>query len=52
MGLFSASIAVAGAFGGLIASGVGELSGKGGLFGWQWLVSHLRYKASPPRCSG
>lgn len=25
------------AFGGLIATGVSFMSGKGGLFGWQWL---------------
>lgn len=27
----------AGAFGGLIATGVGFMSGLGGLYGWQWL---------------
>lgn len=27
------------AFGGLIATGVSYLSGKAGLYGWQWLVS-------------
>lgn len=37
MAIFSASIAVAGAFGGLIATGVGFLSGKANLYGWQWL---------------
>ncbi|KAK8858402.1 hypothetical protein IAR55_002629 [Kwoniella newhampshirensis] len=37
MAIFSASIAVAGAFGGLIATGVGFMSGKGKLYGWQWL---------------
>jgi len=37
MALFSASIAVAGAFGGLIATGVSFMSGMGGLYGWQWL---------------
>jgi hypothetical protein len=52
MAIFSASIAVAGyvlkgkqietkltisAFGGLIATGVSFLSGKAGLYGWQWL---------------
>jgi hypothetical protein len=25
------------AFGGLIATGVSFMSGKGGLYGWQWL---------------
>lgn len=51
--IFSASIAVSGAFGGLIAAGVGEMSGKGGLFGWQWLVSSPRLVLAsfltPPR---
>lgn len=37
MAFFSASITLAGAFGGLIATGVGFMSGLGGLFGWQWL---------------
>ncbi|KAI9632137.1 major facilitator superfamily transporter [Dioszegia hungarica] len=37
MALFSASVAVSGAFGGLIATGVSFMSGKGGLYGWQWL---------------
>ncbi|GAA5984017.1 hypothetical protein JCM5350_004993 [Sporobolomyces pararoseus] len=37
MAIFSASIAVAGAFGGLIATGVSYLSGKASLYGWQWL---------------
>ena len=37
MAIFSASIAVAGAFGGAIATGVSFLSGKAHLYGWQWL---------------
>ncbi|GAA6062885.1 hypothetical protein JCM10212_002107 [Sporobolomyces blumeae] len=37
MSIFSASVAVAGAFGGLIATGVSYMSGKAGLYGWQWL---------------
>ncbi|WWD00945.1 hypothetical protein V866_007883 [Kwoniella sp. B9012] len=37
MAIFSASIAVAGAFGGLIATGVSFMSGKASLYGWQWL---------------
>ncbi|GAA5883702.1 hypothetical protein JCM16303_004778 [Sporobolomyces ruberrimus] len=37
MAIFSASVAASGAFGGLIATGVGYLSGKAGLHGWQWL---------------
>lgn len=37
MAIFSASIAVAGAFGGLIATGVSFMSGLGNLYGWQWL---------------
>ncbi|KAI5476239.1 hypothetical protein MNV49_007939 [Pseudohyphozyma bogoriensis] len=37
MSIFSASVAVSGAFGGLIATGVSYMSGKGGLYGWQWL---------------
>ncbi|WVQ83899.1 hypothetical protein IAT38_006043 [Cryptococcus sp. DSM 104549] len=37
MAIFSASIAVAGAFGGLIATGVSFMSGKAKLYGWQWL---------------
>jgi hypothetical protein len=37
MAIFSASIAVAGAFGGLIATGVSFMSGLSGLYGWQWL---------------
>ncbi|GAA5945123.1 hypothetical protein JCM10213_001565 [Rhodosporidiobolus nylandii] len=37
MAIFSASVAVSGAFGGLIATGVSYMSGKAGLYGWQWL---------------
>ncbi|GAA5849057.1 hypothetical protein JCM8547_006428 [Rhodosporidiobolus lusitaniae] len=37
MAIFSASVSLAGAFGGLIATGVSYMSGKGGLYGWQWL---------------
>ncbi|GAA5825283.1 hypothetical protein JCM11251_006919 [Rhodosporidiobolus azoricus] len=37
MAIFSASVAVSGAFGGLIATGVSYMSGMSGLYGWQWL---------------
>ncbi|GAA5836050.1 hypothetical protein JCM5353_003494 [Sporobolomyces roseus] len=37
MAIFSASVAVSGAFGGLIATGVNYMSGLAGLYGWQWL---------------
>ncbi|GJN89408.1 hypothetical protein Rhopal_002388-T1 [Rhodotorula paludigena] len=37
MSIFAASVAVAGAFGGLIATGVSYMSGMAGLHGWQWL---------------
>lgn len=37
MAIFSASVALSGAFGGLIATGVSFMSGMGGLYGWQWL---------------
>ncbi|GAA5941232.1 uncharacterized protein JCM15063_006409 [Sporobolomyces koalae] len=37
MSIFSASVALSGAFGGLIATGVSYLSGKANLHGWQWL---------------
>ncbi|WVR05046.1 hypothetical protein IAU60_002058 [Kwoniella sp. DSM 27419] len=37
MAIFSASVSVAGAFGGLIATGVSFMSGLGNLYGWQWL---------------
>lgn len=46
MAIFSASVAVSGAFGGLIATGVSYMSGKGGLHGWQWLVRTPRASAS------
>ncbi|GAA6006099.1 hypothetical protein JCM10207_000522 [Rhodosporidiobolus poonsookiae] len=37
MSIFSASVSVSGAFGGLIATGVSYMSGKAGLKAWQWL---------------
>ena len=37
MAIFSASVSLSGAFGGLIATGVSFMSGMGGLYGWQWL---------------
>jgi MFS family permease len=37
MAIFASSIAVAGAFGGLLATGISFLNGKSGLAGWQWL---------------
>ncbi|TNY17115.1 phthalate transporter [Rhodotorula diobovata] len=37
MSIFASSVAVSGAFGGLIAAGVSYMSGKAGLHGWQWL---------------
>ena len=37
MAIFSASVSLSGAFGGLIATGVGFMSGMGGLYGYQWL---------------
>lgn len=39
LAIFTSSIALAGATSGLIATGVSFLSGKAGLYGWQWLVS-------------
>lgn len=38
LALFASSVSVAGATSGLIATGVSYLSGKAGLYGWQWLV--------------
>jgi hypothetical protein len=35
MAIFSASVSLSGAFGGLIATGVSFMSGAGGLYGWQ-----------------
>ncbi|PNS19220.1 hypothetical protein CAC42_2397 [Sphaceloma murrayae] len=35
--IFAGSIAVAGAFSGLLATGISFLNGKAGLSGWQWL---------------
>ncbi|SCV70847.1 BQ2448_3609 [Microbotryum intermedium] len=49
MAWFAASVAVSGAFGGAIATGVSYLSGKAGLFGWQWLVSVALLSMSPDR---
>lgn len=37
MAIFASSVAVAGAFSGLLATGISFLNGKGGLSGWQWL---------------
>lgn len=37
MAIFAGSVAVAGAFSGLLASGIGFMNGLGGLSGWQWL---------------
>ena len=37
MAIFAGSVAVAGAFSGLLASGIGFMNGVGGLRGWQWL---------------
>ncbi|CRJ82785.1 hypothetical protein BN1708_009033 [Verticillium longisporum] len=37
MAIFASSVALACAFGGLIASGISFLNGFGGLSGWQWL---------------
>jgi len=37
MAIFASFVAVSGAFGGLIAAGVGKMHGLRGLSGWQWL---------------
>ncbi|KAI8803807.1 major facilitator superfamily domain-containing protein [Cladochytrium replicatum] len=37
MALFAASVSVAGAFGGLISTGISYMHDVGGLKGWQWL---------------
>lgn len=37
MAIFAGSVAVAGAFSGLLATGISFMNGKGGLSGWQWL---------------
>lgn len=37
MAIFAGSVAVAGAFSGLLASGISFLNGKANLAGWQWL---------------
>ncbi|KAL9950125.1 hypothetical protein D7B24_008620 [Verticillium nonalfalfae] len=37
MAIFASSVAVAGAFGGLLATAISFLNNKGGLNGWQWL---------------
>lgn len=37
MAIFASSIAVAGAFSGLLATGISFLNRRGGLAGWQWL---------------
>ena len=39
---FFSSIILAGAFGGLLASAIGQMDGIKGLSGWQWSISlHL-----------
>ncbi|KIV96814.1 hypothetical protein PV10_00630 [Exophiala mesophila] len=37
MAIFAGSVAVAGAFSGLLATGISFMNGKAGLSGWQWL---------------
>lgn len=37
MAIFAGSVAVSGAFSGLLATAISFLNGRGGLFGWQWL---------------
>lgn len=37
LAIFAGSVAVAGAFSGLLATGISFLNGKAGLAGWQWL---------------
>ncbi|KAK2035054.1 major facilitator superfamily transporter [Colletotrichum zoysiae] len=37
MAVFASSVAVAGAFGGLLATAISFLNGRAGLRGWQWL---------------
>lgn len=37
MAIFASSVAVAGAFGGLLATAISFLNGKAGLEGWRWL---------------
>jgi MFS family permease len=37
MAIFASSVSVAGAFGGLLATGISFLNKKAGLSGWQWL---------------
>ena len=37
--LFFSSGSLAGAFGGILAFGIEHLDGRGGLHGWQWIVS-------------
>lgn len=37
--LFFSSGSLAGAFGGILAYGIEHLDGRGGLHGWQWIVS-------------
>lgn len=38
--LFFSAATVAGAFGGLLAAALAKLNGKGGMHGWQWIVSY------------
>ncbi|ORY81511.1 putative MFS transporter [Protomyces lactucae-debilis] len=37
MAVFFSAATASGAFGGLLAAGIGKLDGKGGMKGWQWL---------------
>lgn len=37
MALFFSAATAAGAFGGLLARGIVEMEGLGGLHGWQWI---------------
>ena len=37
--LFFSTGSLAGAFGGILAYGIEHLEGRGGLHGWQWIVS-------------
>lgn len=34
---FFSSTSLAGAFGGLLATAIGKMDGKGGLAGWRWI---------------
>ena len=37
--IFFSAATIAGAFGGILAFGIEKLEGRGGLHGWQWIVS-------------